>query len=130
MAKEILATKKVFKPSTPYSLGVKVEGGAILFIAGQTPCDVDGNTVGIGDATAQTIQALENLKIILEEGGATLEDITLLKIYMTRHEDIPQVVEVRRKYFPKDYPAVTLCVISGLARKEWLIEIEAFAVVN
>jgi len=130
VTKEILAPKTVYKPDTPYSLGVKVDAGKLLFIAGQTPCDVNGNTVGIGDATAQTTQALENLKIVLKEGGATLDDVTLLKVYMTRHEDIPQVVEVRREYFPKDYPAVTLCVISSLARKEWLIEIEAIAVVS
>jgi 2-iminobutanoate/2-iminopropanoate deaminase len=130
MKKQILAPKNVFKPDTPYSLGITVDAGKLLFIAGQTPCDPDGNTVGLNDATAQTTQVLENLKIVLAEGGASLDDITLLKIFMTRHEDIPKVVEVRRKYFPKDYPAVTLCVISSLARKEWLIEIEAIAVVN
>jgi enamine deaminase RidA (YjgF/YER057c/UK114 family) len=130
MAKEILAPKNVYKPDTPYSLGIKVDAGKLLFIAGQTPCDTNGETVGINDATAQTTQALENLKTVLAAGGATLEDITLLKVYMTRYDDIPKVVEVRRKYFPKEYPAVTLCVISSLARKEWLVEIEAIAVVR
>lgn len=130
MAKNVLESSKVSKPAGIMSQGVKATGGHLIFASGQVSRDVDGNTVGVGDIKAQTRQVLENLKDVLEEGGATLDDVVKVTVFVTNvAEQFAQIHEVRSEFWKDGYPASTLVEISALANPELLIEIEALAVI-
>lgn len=105
----------------------------ILFISGQVGRDANGNLAeGI---EAQTLQALENLKAVCEKAGGKFGDIVKRTIYLTDWDEYPKTRSVREEFFKRegvreeDFPASTLCVIKSLAKKEYLIEIEAIAVI-
>lgn len=130
MKKEIIQTEKLSKPVGPYSLGVKVRGGNLLFTSGQAPWDSQGNVVGKGDIVAQTDQTLKNLQAVLEAGGATFDDVVKLTIYVTSFEGYQKITEIRKKYFKDKFPASTMVEVNRLVDKDMLIEIEAIAVVG
>ena len=117
-------------PRPRYSQGILTEGKRLLFIAGQTAVDADGNVVGKGDAGAQAEQVLKNMKSVLDEAGASFADVVKITTYVTdpRHRDA--LGPARLKYFGADPPASTLVVVSGLANPHYLVEIEAIAVLQ
>lgn len=106
----------------------------ILFISGQVGRDANGNIVeGI---EAQTRQVLENLKAVCENAGGKFSDIVKRTIYLTNWDNYQKTRQVREEFFKKegvreqDFPASTLCVVKSLAKKEYLIEIEAIAIIS
>lgn len=113
-----------------YSLVTEGVGQRTLFVAGQVAYDAEGQIVGQGDIRAQTRQVLENLKACLVAAGATLADVAKLNTYLVDIKDRAAVAEVRAEYFPRDYPAATLVQVVALAHPDFLIEIEAYAVVD
>jgi enamine deaminase RidA (YjgF/YER057c/UK114 family) len=114
-----------------YSHIVEVRGGRTLYIAGQLAVDKDGTLVGRGDFHAQVKQVFENLKARLEEGGATFKDVVKLNYYLTDASDIQALREIRNSYINTEAPpASTLVVVKQLVREEYLLEVEAVAVVN
>ena len=114
-----------------YSHLVEVRGGRTLYLAGQLALDEDGNLVGAGDFRAQVEQVFANLKARLAEGGATFNDVVKLNYYLTEAADLLPVREVRNRYInTENPPASTLVVVKRLVREEYLIEVEAIAVVN
>ena len=127
MEKNILSTDKVSKPFGIFSQGVKV--GNLIFISGQVAKNVQGEVVGKGDVKAQTRQCMENLKNVLEAGGGNLENVVKVTVYVTNMEDLKPIHEVRAEYFKGEYPASTLVEVSRLTNKDYLIEIEAIAVI-
>ena len=129
MEKTILDTPKVAKPRGIMSQGVKVPAGNLVFVSGQVARNAQGEPVGPGDIKAQTRQAIENVRSVLEAAGATLDDIVKVTVFVTNVEEhFSQIHEVRGEYFKKDYPASTLVEVKALAAKDLLIEIEAVAV--
>ena len=125
--KKIILPPTISSPRGNYSHGIVVSPGRLLFIAGQTAVGPDGNIVGIGDAFAQAKQAYENIGAILSDAGMTFADIVKMTTYITDISFREKVNEVRRHYFKKEFPANTLVVVKGLAREEYLVEIEAIA---
>jgi enamine deaminase RidA (YjgF/YER057c/UK114 family) len=116
---------------TGYSHVVTVTGGKPVFIAGQVSLDRQGNVVGVGDLKAQARQVYENLKTALAAAGATFKDVTKITTFLTRIDRIAEVREVRAAYFQgAEPPASTTVGVTGLARPELLIEIEAVAFVE
>jgi enamine deaminase RidA (YjgF/YER057c/UK114 family) len=114
-----------------YSHVVEVRGGRTLYIAGQLAVDKDGNLVGRGDFRAQVKQVFENLKTRLAEGGATFKDVVKLNYYLTDASDLQALRETRNSYINTEAPpASTLVVVKQLVREEYLLEVEAIAVVN
>ena len=114
-----------------YSHVVEVRGGRTLYIAGQLALDEEGNLVGAGDFRAQVEQVFANLKARLTEGGATFNDVVKLNYYITDAADLLPVREVRNRFInTENPPASTLVVVKRLVREEYLIEVEAIAVVN
>jgi enamine deaminase RidA (YjgF/YER057c/UK114 family) len=114
-----------------YSHVVEVKGGRTLYIAGQVAVDKDGNLVGRGDFRAQVKQVFENLKARLEEGGATFKDVIKLSYYLTDASDVQALRDTRNSYInTENPPASTLVVVKQLVREEYLIEVEAVAVVS
>ena len=129
MAHEEIRSEQVFKrPAAPFPLATRTTGGTLLHVSGQVALGLDGDTVGRGDIERQTIQVLENIKALVEAAGGTLIDVARIVVYLTTREHLPTVLNVRRRYFQEPYPASTAVVVVGLAHPDWLVEIEATAV--
>ncbi len=104
--------------------------GDTVHISGQLPLDQEGKIVGEGDITLQTDKTYENLQKCLESVGATINDIVMLRIFVTDLEEFQKTAEVRTKYFGKYRPATTGLEISRLYFPEAMIEVEATAVIG
>jgi 2-iminobutanoate/2-iminopropanoate deaminase len=108
---------------------VEVAGHKQIFIAGQTPRDRDGNCVGRGDMRAQIEQVGENIKAALEAAGATLADIVKTTTYVTDMDEYFKHQDMRLRFFSQALPTSTTVQVSRLSRPEFMVEIEAFAIV-
>jgi enamine deaminase RidA (YjgF/YER057c/UK114 family) len=87
--------------------------------------------VGRGDFRAQVKQVFENIKARLEEGGATFNDVVKINYYLSDASDLQSLRETRNSYINMDNPpASTLVVVKQLVREEYLLEVEAIAVVR
>lgn len=104
--------------------------GTLVFVRGQVGQDLDtAESVGIGDAAAQADQAMANVKRLLGEAGAGLEHICRIQVYVTDRAYREPVYRVIGKWLKGVYPVSTGLIVQGLARPEWVMEIEATAVV-
>jgi enamine deaminase RidA (YjgF/YER057c/UK114 family) len=101
-----------------------------IYISGQVAFDQNGALVGPGDLKAQTEQVFRNLKAALESCGATLEDVAKITVYMLDATQIQVYRDVRDRHFTRSLPGSTLVQVVRLARPEWLIEIEAIALLE
>ena len=129
MACEIIRMKSVHSTAgVGYSHVAKV--GKTVYIAGQVPLDPDGNLVGKGDIEAQTHRVYANLQAILEELGGGLDDIVKLTTYLIDRSHLKAFRRVRNRFFKDPFPPNTLLFVSGLARPDYLVEIEAIAVLT
>ena len=106
-----------------------VRAGNIVFVRGQVGSDFDGNIIGLGDAAAQSEQAMENVKQLLEEAGSDLSHICRTVIYLTDRAYRDDVYRVVGKWLKGVHPVSTGIVVDGLAKAQWLMEIEVTAVV-
>ncbi|MEO3856639.1 RidA family protein [Acrocarpospora sp. B8E8] len=104
--------------------------GRLVFISGMTARNKDGGVTGVGDITAQTHQVCQNLKAAVEAAGGTLDDIARVDVYVRNMEDFAAIHEVRRQYFTAVAPASTLVEVSKFVNKDYLIEINAIAVIQ
>ena len=112
---------------------VASSGGRTIHISGQTAINAAGEVVGKGDLKRQTEQTFENLRLALEAAGATWGDVVATRLYVVnlKPEHVPIIREVRGRYVSPDHPpASTLVGVSALVGADWLIEIEATAVVE
>jgi len=124
-------TKKSYpeqKLDNDLSMSVRAKG-TFVFLRGQVGQDLDGRMVGIGDPAAQAEQAMKNVKVLLEEQGARLEDICKITIYITDRAYREPVYRVIGKWLKGVFPVSTGIIVQGLARPEWVMEIEAWAVI-
>jgi enamine deaminase RidA (YjgF/YER057c/UK114 family) len=104
--------------------------GTLVFVRGQVGQDLEtAESVGIGDAGAQADLAMRNLARLLEEAGAKLEHICRIQVYVTDRAHREPVYRVIGKWLKGVYPVSTGLIVQGLARPEWVMEIEATAVV-
>ncbi len=130
MPKEVIHTESAPKPLGDYSQAWTVTGAKLIFLAGQVSVDISGNPVGSGDIALQTRTVIENLKKVLEGAGASLRDVIKLNTYVTNMAEYRERTrDIRREYFPQDFPASTLVEVKSLARPEFMVEIEAIAAV-
>jgi enamine deaminase RidA (YjgF/YER057c/UK114 family) len=128
MPRKTIQPTSLNDPRPRYSQGLLTEGGKILFIAGQTASDQEGNVVGRGDIRAQTRQVFENLKAVLAAAGGTLDDLVMTTTYITDRKYREGYNEVRRGLYKADPPTSTLVIVSGLANEDYMIEINGIAV--
>jgi enamine deaminase RidA (YjgF/YER057c/UK114 family) len=116
-----------------YSQVVEVAAGRMIFIAGQTALDSDGNLVGRNDFAAQAAQVFRNLAIALEAGRSTAANLVKLTVFLTDMSNLGPYREARNRFFasvtPPAAPAVTLVEVSKLYGADFMIEIEAIAAV-
>jgi 2-iminobutanoate/2-iminopropanoate deaminase len=117
--------------SAGYSQLARVSEGSLVFVAGQVALDTSGNLVGKGDFRAQIRQVFENLKAAVEAAGGTMKDLIKLNTYMLDLSHLSAFREIRDQYVNlKAPPASTLVQVTGLFRPEFLVEVEAVAVVR
>jgi len=126
--RKVIQPKSLNDPRPRYSQGILTESGRLLFIAGQTASDKDGNVVGEGDIEAQAHQVFKNLIAVLQEVGGSLDDLVMTTTYITDRKYREGYNRVRGEYYKKSRPTSTLVIVKGLARKEYLIEIAGIAV--
>ena len=110
-----------------YSRAVRV--GNLVFVAGTTATDEAGHVVGAGDAEAQAAYILGKIGRALQEAGASLADVVRTRIYVTRIGDWEAVGRAHARSFGAIRPASTLVEVSALVGDEYLVEIEADAVI-
>ncbi|GAB3248369.1 RidA family protein [Kineosporia babensis] len=111
----------------PSAISQAVALGDLVVVSGQVGIDENGDTVP-GGFTAQARQALLNLEKVLKAAGTDLDHVAKVTILTTQTPAMDEVVALRREFFSQPYPADTIAQVVALARPEWLIEIEAFAV--
>ncbi|MGE0610572.1 MAG: RidA family protein [Pirellulales bacterium] len=120
-------------PTYGWSHVVTSTGGKTIYVSGQVGNDQRAAIVGRGDLRAQTEQAFHNVAIALEAAGATFADVVKTSLFVVglKPEHVPIIREVRGRYISADNPpASTLVGVSALVDPDWLIEIEAVAVVG
>jgi enamine deaminase RidA (YjgF/YER057c/UK114 family) len=114
-----------------YSHIAEVTSGKLVFISGQVALDRNGDLIGRDDYTAQTKQIFENLKLALGSAGGTMQDVIKLNYYCTDMSHMPEIRAVRDNYLNREkYPVSTAVGVTRLARPEFLVEIEAVAVIQ
>jgi enamine deaminase RidA (YjgF/YER057c/UK114 family) len=115
-----------------YTWSDAVRKGKVIAVSGLVATDENHQTLHPGDLKAQVRVIYEQMKKILERAGATLDDVIKTVDYITPEAlpEYPSTAEIRREYFKGNYPAATGIVVHGLLRKDWLIEIEALAVLD
>ena len=119
----------VFEPAT-YSQGVKVsQGQTILFLSGQVAYTPDGGVACRGDFKGQARGAYEAIKALVESQGGTMANIVKITTFVTDMHYRVDLAPIREEFFGKKGPASTLIEISALAHPDWMIEIEAIAVI-
>ena len=106
-----------------------VRAGNMIFLRGQVGQTLDGQIVGIGDAGAQADQAMKNVKQLLEEAGSRLEDICKITVYLTDRGYRDAVYQAIGRWLKGVFPVSTGLIVSGLARPEWVMEIDVYAVI-
>lgn len=104
--------------------------GDLILVSGQTANDGHGTLVGPNDFDAQARQVFHNLDRVLKAGGSGLDSVIKVNIYLTDMSNFPKIVELRKQYFSKPYPADTIVEVNALALPGMMIEIEAMALVR
>ncbi len=124
MAKRVIRSPKVAESTLPISQATLA--GNVLYLYGAVAFNERGELVGKGDIRAQTGQALENIKALVEAAGGTLRDVTQTTVYLTDLSNAAGMNEVYRTYFPVDPPA-RATVRVDLGHPDFLIEIQGTA---
>lgn len=122
--------KRIVGGHVLYSHVVVVEGRRMIFISGQVARDRHGNVVGKGDMRAQIRQVGENVKAAVEAAGATLGDLVKTNTYVTDMEEFFKHVDIRMEYFGAALPTSTTVEVRKLAHPDFMVEVEAIAVVD
>ncbi|MBN9156455.1 RidA family protein [Microbacterium sp.] len=108
-----------------------VVAGGVVYLRGQIGQDLDTReSVGIGDVEAQAEKAMANIAMLLEEAGSSLQDIVKVVVYIIDPRYRETVYRVMGRWLTGVFPVSTGLVVSALARPEWLVEIDATAVIS
>ncbi|MFE2261388.1 RidA family protein [Streptomyces griseosporeus] len=117
-------------PAAQYS-HVVLGTGRFVAVSGQIALDEDGKVVGEGDPAAQARQVFENLRRCLAAAGAGFDDVIKLTYFVTDTAHLPAIREARAAHIPDDrLPASSAVQVAALVRPEFLLEVEAFAVIG
>jgi enamine deaminase RidA (YjgF/YER057c/UK114 family) len=129
-----IITPPTLPPPRGFNHGILVEGGQLLFLAGQDASDSSGQIVAPGDLVAQFEQVLKNLQAVVEEAGGSTQDIVKLNVFVQDRDDyvakLKLLGQVFRRYFGDYYPAMALFEVSAFFQKDALVEMEGMAVIG
>jgi len=123
-----VASGTPWEPTVGYSRAVRV--GNLVFVAGTTGTDANGNITDIDDPVAQTRKALRNIERALVKEGATLKDVVRTRIFVKSIRDWEEIGKVHGEVFREIRPVSTMVQVSGFVDPRMLVEIEADAVVS
>ena len=131
MTLELINPEELPTPAS-YTQVIAATGSRLVFVAGQVADDAQGNLVGPGDLAAQARQVFANVGRSLAAAGAGPEQVTKITIYVVHHrpEYLPDISDARMAVFGDHKPADSLVGVEALAEPEYLIEVEAIAVVD
>jgi 2-iminobutanoate/2-iminopropanoate deaminase len=130
MPKREVSSDSIRKPIGVFSQATVTEAkGRLVFVSGMTARRPDGSIAGIGDIEAQTRQVCENIKAAVEGAGGTLDDVCRVDVFVRNIEHFDTIHKVRRQYFRPPLPASTMVEVSKMVSPDYLIEINAIAVI-
>ena len=131
MPKQEIVSPDLAPPNGHFAQATEVRAaGRIVFVSGMTARNADGEVAGIGDITEQTHQVCRNVQAAIEAAGGTLDDIARVDVYVRNMEDFDAIHAVRRQYFTGIAPASTMVEVSKFTNKDYLIEMNAIAVLG
>jgi enamine deaminase RidA (YjgF/YER057c/UK114 family) len=128
MSRQHVSSGSPYEPRLGISRAVRL--GPIIAVAGTAPLGPDGKTVGKGDPAAQARRSLEIVRNALEQLGASLSEVIRTCILLTRIEDWESVGQVHGGFFREIRPVSTVMQVTRFIDPDWLVEIEADAVVE
>lgn len=131
---EKIAVRTTAAPAPAHTFSQGVRKGPFVQVSGQGPVDpVTNEYLYPGDVAAQTIRTLENVKAIVEAGGATFDDVVMLRVYLTKREDFGIMNDAYGEFVNAHTTGDVLpsrtTVFTGLPREEMLVEIDGIAIV-
>lgn len=127
MAREVFFPYPNNKPNG-FSPAARVGGS--VFVSGQVATDANGELVGAGDAGAQSEQCFKNVEAALTAAGSGWDDVAKITCFLVNAADYPAYAAARQRLFPQHGPASSTVIVSALVRPEYLVEIEAYAVIS
>lgn len=128
MKRELILNGNPMEDIVGFARAVKV--GNHISIGGTAPVDSKGKTVGIGDPAAQARQCIEIIRDALERAGSGLDDVVRTRVILTNIEHWKAVIEVRAEYFKAIKPVDTIMQVTRFVNPEWLVELEADAIIS
>lgn len=126
--RELISNGNPMEGIVGFSRAVRV--GPFIAIGGTAPVDADGKTVGVGDVAAQTRQCIEVVKSALEQAGSGLHHVVRTRVILTDIDNWKAAIDVRKEYFRDIRPVDTIMAIDRFVNPEWLVEIEADAIIS
>ena len=129
MGKTAYNPETMNKPFGIFSNAALAGSGRLYFVSGQVAVNAQGQLVGKGDIRAQTRQVLENIKAALAAVGGSMDDVACVNVFVMDMSHLQAIHEVRAEYWSSNYPASTLVQVAGLVNPDYLIEINAVAIV-
>jgi enamine deaminase RidA (YjgF/YER057c/UK114 family) len=126
--RKLISSGSPYEPKVGVSRAVRV--GNVIAVSGTAPLGSDGRTVGIGDAGAQARRCLEIIAGALEKAGASLRQVVRTRTLLARIEDWEAVAAVHGEFFGQIRPANTIMQVSRFIDPDWLVELEADAIVD
>jgi reactive intermediate/imine deaminase len=128
MTKKLISSGSPYEPSIGFSRAVRV--GNFISISGTAPIGPDRQTVSPGNPSAQARRCLEIIQAALEDAGSSLSDVVRTRVFLTNIDDWEKVGQVHGEFFREVRPACTMVQVSRFIDPDWLVEIEADAVID
>lgn len=128
MARQLIPSGSPYESVIGFSRAVRV--GNFIAVGGTAPLGPNGETVAPDDAAGQARRCIEIIKGALEQAGASLDDVVRTRVLLKRIADWETVAKVRGEYFKEIRPVDTIMQTTTFINPEWLVEIEADAIVD
>lgn len=128
MSRQLISSGSPYEPRIGISRAVRV--GHSIAVAGTAPIGLDGKTTARGDPAGQARRCIEIISAALEKAGSSLSQVIRTRILLVRIEDWEKVAEVHGEFFREIRPVNTTMQISRFIDPDWLVEIEADAVIE
>jgi enamine deaminase RidA (YjgF/YER057c/UK114 family) len=128
MSRQNVSSGSKYEPIIGFSRAVRI--GNTIAVGGTAPIGADGKTAGVGDPAAQVRRSLEIIKTAIEKAGGKMEDVIRTRVFLTRQSDWEAIGKAHGEFFGAIRPASSMIVVKALLDDEWLVEIEADAIVG